>query len=153
MWLRIDLGGVSFPKQRHGGGSMEVTVNVQAFRELTRVLSRVPIGGFNIGRWHQCACGHATRDAWFRSQGFISCRSFDDAASFFGITRQEAVGLFSGGIPVTPQGVICRIDNLLGTRTNEQDQAAAQNARRQAIIDDLLRGAHGPATAATETLG
>jgi hypothetical protein len=59
------------------------------------------------------------------------------------------VGLFSGGIPVTPQAVICRINNLLGTRTNEQDQAAAQNARRQAIIDDLLRGAHDRSTAAT----
>jgi hypothetical protein len=68
-------------------------------------------------------------------------------------TREDqagrAVGLFSGAIPVTPQRVICKIDNLLATRTNEQDQAAAQNARRQAIIDDLLRGAHGPATAAT----
>jgi hypothetical protein len=128
---------------------MEVTVNVQAFRELTRVLSRVPTGDFNIARWDQCACGHATRDAWFQSQGFISCRSFDDAASFFGVSHQEAVALFSGGIPVTPQRVIGKIDNLLATRTNEQDQAAAQNVRRQAIIDDLLQGAHGPATAAT----
>jgi hypothetical protein len=94
-------------------------------------------------------CGHATRDAWFQSQGFISCRSFDDAASFFGVSRQEALALFSGGIPVTPQRVIGKIDNLLATRTNEQDQAPAQNVRRQAIIDDLLQGAHGPATAAT----
>ena len=121
---------------------MEVTVNVQAFEELKRVLSDVPQGRFNVAHWDHCACGHATRDMWFQTRGFTRCTSFDDAAAFFGIPRLEAIGLFSGGSAVTPGQVIRKIDNVLANWTNEQVQAAAQNARRQAIVDELLAKAN-----------
>ena len=127
---------------------MEVTVNVQAFEELKRVLSNVPQARFNVAHWDACACGHATRDAWFQNRGFTRCTSFDDAVAFFGIPRPEAIGLFAGGSGVTPGQVIRKIDNLLASRTNEQNQAAAQNARRQAIIDDLLSNANKAAAKA-----
>ena len=117
-------------------------MNVQALEELKRVLSSVPQGHFNMAHWEHCACGQATRDAWFQSRGFTRCASFDDAVAFFGIQRSEAIGLFSGGSGLTPPQVIHKIDNLLANRTNEQDQAAAQNARRQAIIDELLAKAN-----------
>jgi hypothetical protein len=127
---------------------MEVTVNVQAFEELKRVLSTVAQGRFNVAHWEHCACGHATRDGWFQSRGFTRCDSFDDAVAFFGISRPEAIGLFAGGSGMTPGQVIRKIDNLLANRRNEQDQAAAQNARRQAIIDELLTRANKAAAKA-----
>jgi hypothetical protein len=127
---------------------MEVTVNVQAFAELKRVLSNVPQARLNVAHWDACACGHATRDAWFQSRGFTRCTSFDDAVAFFGIPRPEAIGLFSGGSGVTPGQVIRNIDHLLANRTNEQNQAAAQNTRRQAIIDDLFSKANKAAVKA-----
>jgi hypothetical protein len=127
---------------------MEVTVNVQAFEELKRVLSSVPQSRFSVAHWDQCACGHATRDAWFQSRGFTRCTSFDDAVAFFGIPRCEAIGLFSGGSGMTPDQVIRKIDHLLATRMNEQDQAAAQNARRQSIINELLASANKAAVKA-----
>ena len=120
---------------------MEVTVNVQAIEELKRVLARIPNGQLNMSRWDQCACGYATRDEWFRGQDFVSCNSFEEASSFFGVSRREAVGLFSGSSFVTPQFVIWKIDRLLA-RTNEPGQGAAQIARRQAIIDNLLATAN-----------
>jgi hypothetical protein len=49
---------------------------------------------------------------------------------------------------MTPGQVIREIDNLLANGTNEQDQAAAQNARRQAIIDELLARANKAAAKA-----
>src|SRR3954452_11258656 len=70
---------------------MEVTVNVQGFEELKRVLSNVHRWDFNISNWHRCACGHATRDEWFRRQGFTNCNSFDEAAAFFGITYERVL--------------------------------------------------------------
>jgi hypothetical protein len=92
---------------------MEVTVNVQGLEELKRVLSGVPTGKFNISTWHDCACGHATRDAWFQSHGFTSCYSFRHAASFFEITHKEAIYLFSVGSPgPAPIDVIARIDSV-----------------------------------------
>jgi hypothetical protein len=127
---------------------MEVTVNVQAFEELKRVLSSVPQSRFSVAHWDQCACGHATRDAWFQSRGFTRCSSFDEAVAFFGIPRCEAIGLFSGGSGMTPDQVIRKIDHLLATRMNEQDQAAAQNARRQSIINELLASANKAAVKA-----
>ena len=123
-------------------------MNVQAFEELKRVLSNVPQARFNVAHWDACACGHATRDAWFQNRGFTRCTSFDDAVAFFGIPRPEAIGLFSGGSGMTPDQVIRKIDHLLATRMNEQDQAAAQNARRQAIIDELLATANKAAAKA-----
>ena len=52
---------------------MEATVNVQGFKELKRVLSNVPEGQLDMTNWNSCACGHATRDEWFRSQGLTTC--------------------------------------------------------------------------------
>ena len=121
---------------------------MQAFEELKRVLSSVPQGRFNVAHRDHYACGHATRDAWFQSRGFTRCNGFDDAAAFFGIPRPEAIRLFSGGSDMTPGQVIREIDNLLANGTNEQDQAAAQNARRQAIIDELLATANKAAAKA-----
>jgi hypothetical protein len=119
---------------------LEVTVNVQAFRELKRVLADVPGCEFNIAHWHYCACGHATRDAWFRKHGFTSCYSFVDAADFFGISRREAVHLFTGNaFLVWPKDVIKRIDALL--EAHEAADQATQHAWRQAVIDDLLKRA------------
>jgi hypothetical protein len=131
---------------------MEVTVNVQAFEELQRVLSSVPGWEFNIARWHECACGHATRDAWFQRQGFTTCYSFVDAAAFFGISRKEAIWLFSGQAwVVSTQDVIQRIDALLAKHAISSE--AAKHARRQAVIDDLLaratKAAQKAKTAAT----
>ena len=123
-------------------------MNVQAFEELKRVLSNVPQARFNVAHWDACACGHATRDAWFQSQGFTRCTSFNDAVAFFGIPRTEAIGLFSGGSGMTPDQVIRKIDDLLATRMDEQDQAAAQNGRRQAIINELLARANKAAVKA-----
>jgi hypothetical protein len=128
---------------------LEVTVNVQALRELKRVLANVPRCEFYIGNWHDCACGHATRDAWFRRQGFTHCCSFREAAAFFGITREEAMGLFSGlGWLVAPKHVIKRIDALL--ESHEAADQATQHARRQAVIDDLLKRATRAAAKARE---
>ena len=49
---------------------------------------------------------------------------------------------------MTPGHVIREIDNLLANRTNEQDQAAAQSVRRQAIINELLAKANKAAAKA-----
>jgi len=49
---------------------------------------------------------------------------------------------------MTPDQVIRKIDHLLATRMNEQDQAAAQNARRQSIINELLASANKAAVKA-----
>jgi len=115
---------------------MEVTVNVQAFKHLKRVLSSVPESEFNIANWNDCACGHARRDAWFQSQGFSTCYSFAEAAAFFGVSRNEAICLFSGPPRlIPPREVIKRIDTLLATD-------AQQHAWRQAVIDGLLATAN-----------
>jgi hypothetical protein len=90
--------------------ALEVTVNVQALQELKRVLTSVPASEFNISNWQDCACGHATRDAWFRNQGLKSCGSYGEAAAFFGISRQQAMVLFSAdGWFVSPRRVIKRL--------------------------------------------
>ena len=84
---------------------------------------------------------HAIRDAWFRNQGFTSCYSFVDAAAFFGISRRQAIRLFSGnGFLVAPKDVIQGIDALL--EAHREVEEANQHARRQALIDDLLRKAN-----------
>jgi hypothetical protein len=56
-------------------GHLEVTVNVEALKQLTRVLSSVPSSEFGINDWKTCACGHATRDPWFQEQGFTHCHA------------------------------------------------------------------------------
>jgi hypothetical protein len=128
---------------------LEVTVNVQALHELKRVLASVPVSEFNIANWHHCACGHARRDTWFQSQSFTTCYSFIDAAAFFGISRRQAIGLFSGnGLIVSPNAVIRRIDALL--ETHEAAEQATRHARRQAVINDLLKKANRAAVRARD---
>jgi hypothetical protein len=119
---------------------MEATVNVQGFEELKRVLSSVPEGQLDMTNWNSCACGHATRDEWFRSQGLTTCTDFPTAAAFFGITRGQAEALFSGrnGRRVTTTEVIQNIDQLLVRPRIREDSEVARTARRQAVIDGLL---------------
>jgi hypothetical protein len=119
---------------------MEATVNVQAFKELKRVLSNVPEGQLDMTSWNSCACGHATRDEWFRSQGLTTCTDFPTAAAFFEITRAQAEALLSGrnGRCVTATQVIENIDQLLARPGSHDDGEVARNARRQAVIDSLL---------------
>src|SRR5215211_3373538 len=109
---------------------MEATVNVQGFEELKRVLSSVPEGQFDMTNWNSCACGHAARDEWFRSQGLTSCTDFPRAAAFFGITRGQAEVLFSGrnGRCVTTTEVIQNIDQLLARPTDHQASELSRNA-------------------------
>src|SRR4051812_26900493 len=68
----------------------EVTVNVEGFQQLKRVISSVPVSEFDMSNWNSCACGHATRDPWFREQGFTHCNDFRQAAAFFRISRGGA---------------------------------------------------------------
>jgi hypothetical protein len=124
---------------------MEVTMNVQGFEELKRVLAKVSQREFNVSNWNHCACGHATRDEWFQRQGFTTCNSFSDAAAFFGITYTDARKLFAGqtGYLVTPRDVIDHIDAFLASPTLAAEGAEAdQHAGRQAIVDELLAKAN-----------
>ena len=115
-------------------------MNVQGFEELKRVLSSVPEGQLDMTNWNSCACGHAARDEWFRSQGFTTCTDFRRAAAFFQITRGQAEALFSGrsGRYVTTTDVIENIDELLARPRTHEDSEARRKARRQAVIDGLL---------------
>jgi len=115
-------------------------VNVQAFRELKRVLQTIPESEFNIGDWDWCACGHATRDLWFRRQGFTHCHDFYRAAAFFQVPRWKAEELFSAPYRtiVTPSALIQQIDSMLPAEVVQPRDAPAQTARRQSVIDDLL---------------
>jgi hypothetical protein len=119
---------------------VEATVNVQGFEELKRVLSKVPEGQLDMTNWNSCACGHATRDEWFRAQGLTTCTDFPTAAAFFDITRSQAEDLFSGrnGRYVTTTEVIQNIDRLLARPENREDSEVTRTARRQAVIDGLL---------------
>src|SRR5215204_2932429 len=85
-------------------------MNVEAFEQLKRVLADVPARDFDLTNWHNCACGHATQDAWFVARGFSSCNDFGRAAAFFQISRREASQLFSDHAqqPVTPAEMIQR---------------------------------------------
>jgi hypothetical protein len=142
--LRAEPKGVRFRHTR-AVGVMEITVNVQGFEELKRVLSNLPQREFNISNWHRCACGHATRDEWFQRQGFTKCNSFNEAAAFFGITYIEAKALFAGqpGSLVTPKDVIDHIDAFLASPILAAGATDADHhARRQAIVDDLLAKAN-----------
>jgi hypothetical protein len=115
-------------------------VNVQGFKELKRVLSSGAEAQLDMTNWNNCACGHATRDEWFRSQGLTSCTDFTTAAAFFEITRGQAEALFSGrtGRRVTTTQVIQNIDQLLTRSSTQEDSEVARNARRQAVIGGLL---------------
>ena len=125
-------------------------MNVQAFQELKRVLRSVPDDKFSLRDWDRCACGHATRDSWFRQQGFTKCRDFDQAAAFFQIPRWKAEYLFSAPHRrvVTPAEFIREIDAMLSAETAREVIPVAVHARRQAIIDDLLAKANKAAQTA-----
>src|SRR5215211_1257842 len=98
----------------------------------------------DMTNWNSCACGHATRDEWFRSQGLTTCADFPTAAAFFEITRGQAEALFSGrnGRCVTTTQVIENIDQLLARPRSQDDSEVARNARRQAVINGLLAKAN-----------
>ena len=119
-------------------------MNVQAFEELKRVLDTVPESEFSLSDWDRCACGHATRDPWFRRQGFTTCRDFYQAAAFFEIPRWKAEDLFSAPyrLVVTPSAVIKQIDAMLAAEHGYDMNALAAAGRRQAIIDELLAKAN-----------
>ena len=134
-------------------------MNVQGFKELKRVLSKVPQREFNISNWKYCACGHATHDQWFQRQGFTSCHNFYEAAAFFGVSYTEAKALFSGqpGCLVTPKDVIGHIDAFLARPLESRLLEGNQHSRRQVIIDSLLakanKAAHKARRVATALVG
>jgi hypothetical protein len=115
-------------------------VNVQAFEELKRVLRAVPDSEFSLRSWDHCACGHATRDGWFREQGFTHCGDFAQAAAFFEIPRWRAEDLFSAPhrAVITPAAVIQQIDAMLPARPVPATEQDSVHTRRQAIVDELL---------------
>jgi hypothetical protein len=120
-------------------------VNVQAFQELKRVLQTVPEAEFSLLDWNRCACGHATRDSWFREQGFTTCCDFVKAAAFFEIPRYQAEELFSAPYraAVTPAMVVRDIDRLLpGTLRKTVVVETERHARRQDVINELLARAN-----------
>ena len=122
-------------------------MNIEAFEQLKRVLADVPARDFDLTNWHNCACGHATHDAWFVARGFNSCNDFGRAAAFFQIRRCEAAEMFSDHAhrAVTPAQMIERIDDLLAQPPPEEPGA---HERRQAIIDGLLMKANKAAQGA-----
>jgi hypothetical protein len=101
-------------------------------------LRTIPESEFSIGDWDWCACGHATRDAWFRQQGFTHC--FYQAAAFFQVPRWKAEELFAAPnrTIVTLSTLIQQIDSMLPAEAVQKCDAPAQTARRQSVIDDLL---------------
>jgi hypothetical protein len=123
-------------------------MNVEAFEQLKRVLADVPARDFDLTNWHNCACGHATQDAWFVARGFSSCNDFGRAAAFFQIKRGEAAQLFSDQAQeaLTPARMIERIDDFLAQPPPAVEPTAHE--RRQAIIDGLLIKASKAAQAA-----
>jgi hypothetical protein len=113
-------------------------MNVEAFQQLKRVLADVPAQQFNMTNWHDCACGHATQDAWFVARGFSSCNDFGRAAALFQISRRDAAVLFSAFSreTVTPAQMMKRIDDFLAQPPGPEEPTGHE--RRQAIIDGLL---------------
>jgi hypothetical protein len=127
------------------GELQEVTVHVEGFQQLKRVISSVPVSEFDMRNWSSCACGHATRDAWFREQGFTRCNDFRQAAAFFRISRSEATDLFAGKRETddSPMAVMARIDEFLKRERCELEiETSDAYAQRQAIIDRLLATAN-----------
>lgn len=79
--------------------------------ELCRVLERVSDSSFDLSDWSQtslcrtvsCAVGWATKDPWFRAQGFgregpspayAGVRGWTAVRRFFGLSKAEALHLF-----------------------------------------------------------
>jgi len=132
---------------------MEAAVNVEALQQLKRVLALVPDHRYRMGDWKNCACGHATRDAWFQTHGFRSCTSMAAAIDFFGLTPDQAHDLFAvpARVKVTPALTIKMVDQLLEDGEVTPPAPPDPAARRQAIIDNLLARADVAARKARET--
>ncbi len=111
-------------------------MNTAAFENLKRVLRSVPPGELRMEFWDRCAIGYAMRDAWFQQQGLQ--RNFDSACGVFGIRYPEAVFLFTFRSGRTPEEVLATLDRFMGVSRRQPSEA---HARRQAIIDGMLRSA------------
>jgi hypothetical protein len=131
----------------------EAALNVEALRQLKRVLAQVPDHRYRMGDWKKCACGHATRDEWFRERGLASCTSMAAAMDFFRLTPDQAHDLFAVpvGVKVTPRLTIAMIDQLLERGEVTPPPVPDSAARRQAIIDSLLARASASAKKARES--
>src|SRR3954463_3735752 len=132
---------------------MEAALNTEALQQLERVIAQVPDHRYRIGDWKKCACGHATRDQWFRTRGFVSCSSMARAMEFFGLTAEQAHDLFAvpSRVKATPRFTIALIDQLLDEGKVTCHPQPDPVARRQAVIDGLLVRASSAAKKARET--
>jgi hypothetical protein len=111
-------------------------MNLEAFDNLKRVLRTVPEGQLQMQSWTHCAIGHASRDPWFQERGLL--RSFASAERAFGVHYRDAVTLFSARAGDSPEQVIATIDRFIGSVASQEAELAA---RRQAIIDQMLKAA------------
>jgi hypothetical protein len=118
------------------GHERRTVVNKSAFENLKRVLRTVPEGELRMEIWDRCAIGYATTDAWFQRRGLE--RNFKSASRVFDIRYFEAVSLFTVRAGRTPQEVLATIDRFMGVTEPSPAQA---HARRQTIIDGMLRSA------------
>jgi hypothetical protein len=135
------------------GFPMEAALNVEALQQLKRVLAQVPDHRYRMGDWKNCACGHATQDAWFQARGFRSCTSMAAAMEFFSLTPDQAHDLFAvpARVKVTPGLTITMVDQLLEKGEVTPPARPDPAARRQAVIDGLLARADLAARKARET--
>lgn len=112
-------------------------MNVEALKQLKRVLQNVPEKEFDITLWDcgtaACAAGWAGRDPWFSSRGLRVTKApysmlyykdlfYEEALmAFFDLTLEQTALFFEWGYEasleksnyVTPADVIERIDELL----------------------------------------
>ncbi len=121
-------------------------MNLEAFDNLKRVLRSVPEQDLHMENWKTCAVGHASRDAWFQQRTLEP--SFKSAARVFGIRYSEALFLFSLKAGRTPVQVLATLERFLG---DTQETETQLRARRQAVIDQMLRAASNVERAARST--
>jgi len=69
---------------------------VRRVENLIRVVSAVRDEDFNIGRWCDCAIGHAVKDPYFRELVFdpLGCPNMGKVGEFFDISIARAAELF-----------------------------------------------------------
>ena len=111
-------------------------MNVEALENLKRVLGTVPADQFEMSNWNSCAIGHACHDAWFVKRRLD--RSFASAQRVFGLSKHEALYLFSLRSGRTPDEVLATINRFVGSTAVDE---AERHSRRQAIIDIMLAAA------------
>jgi hypothetical protein len=121
-------------------------MNLEAFDNLKRVLRSVPEQDLRMENWNSCAVGHASRDAWFQQR--MLERNFKSAARVFGIRYSEALFLFSLRAGRSPADILATLDQFLG---HTQATEAELQARRQAVIDQMLQAALNVERAARST--